>query len=71
MSLFKDGMMRKADKPSLRKLIMPDESSFSKKGIITDKIVMDGGALVTRVKWTKGASFKTIADIYLKELQFI
>ena len=33
MSLFKDGMMRKPDKPSLRKVIMPEEDAVQKEDI--------------------------------------
>ena len=58
MSLFKNGMMRKPDKPALRKVIMPDETAIQKTGIPNIKgFVLDGGALLHRVRWAKGKTF--------------
>ena len=51
MSLFKNGMMRKLDKPSLRKVIMCDEDAVRKEDIENpDNYVLDGGALLHRVR---------------------
>eukprot|EP00794_Sanderia_malayensis_P019666 gene19666-21613_t len=70
MSLFKNGMMRKADKPSLREVIMPEEKAVMKGDIKNcDTYVLDGGALLHRVRWSKGIRFIEIADTYLKYMR--
>ena len=70
MSLFQDGMMRKPDKSSLRKAIMLEEDAKPKKEIEGDcYFVIDGGALIHRVHWTKGDRFIEIADAYIKYLK--
>jgi len=67
MSLFKDGMMRKPDKPSLRKIIMPEGDAIPKKDIAANShFVIDGGALLHRVRWQKGDKFISIAETYIK-----
>lgn len=67
MALFKDGMLRKPDKPALRKIIMPEECSITKDKIPERSgIVLDGGALLHRVRWAKGTRFKAIAQAYLQ-----
>ena len=67
MSLFQDGMMRKPDKPSLRKAIILEEDAMSKKDIEANcHFVIDGGALLHRVRWKKGDRFIEIADAYIK-----
>ena len=62
-------MMRKPDKPSLRKAMVTDEES--KKLDLTSgqniySYVMDGVALLHRVCWVKGSSFKKIAKSYVQ-----
>ena len=58
MSLFKNGMMGKPDKPSLQKMIMCDEKAVRKENIENpDNYVLDGGALLHRVRWFKGMKF--------------
>ena len=67
MSLFKEGMMRKPDKPSLRKVNMPEEDAMPKKDVAPNShFVIDGGALLHRVRWQKGDKFISIADTYIK-----
>ena len=67
MGLFKDGILRKPDKPAVRKIIMPDEASVSKESIKkVGGIVVDGGALLHRVRWDKGMTFNVIASKYLQ-----
>jgi len=62
MSLFKEGLMRKPDKPTLRKVIMPDEDAVKKDSIKgCEEYVLDGGALLHRVRWSKGMKFNDIA----------
>ena len=61
MSLFKNGMMGKPDKPSLRKVIMCDKDAVRKEDIEnTDNHVLDGGALLHRVRWFKGMKFNSV-----------
>ena len=65
MSLFKHGMMRKPDKPSLRKVIMCDEDAVRKENIENpDNYVLDGGALLHRVRWFKGMKFNAVSEVY-------
>ena len=67
MLLFKNGMMRKPDKPSLSKVIMPKEESITKDNIRNcDTYVMDGGILLRRVRWSKEIEFSTVAETYVK-----
>ena len=69
VSLFKNMMMRKPDKPSLRKALVTDEES-NKLDLISGQNnysdVMDGGALLHRVCWVKGSNFKKIAKSYVQ-----
>ena len=66
MSLFKEGMMRKPDKPSLRKVAMPDEESITRDAIGQYSVsVVYGGALLHRVRWTKGKKFSDIGKAYV------
>ena len=65
MSLFKQGMMRDPDKPSLRKVIMSDINAAKKEEMgIPDSYVLDGGALLHRVRWFKGMTFNAVAAAY-------
>ena len=51
MPLFENGMMRKPDKPTLRKVIMCDEDTVRKEDTENpDNYVLDGGALLHRVR---------------------
>jgi len=60
-------MMRKPDKPSLRKIIMPEGDAIPKKDIAANShFVIDGGALLHRVRWQKGDKFISIAETYIK-----
>ena len=63
---FKEGMMRKPDKPSLRNVVMPDEESITGDAIGQYNVsVVDGGALLHRVRWTKGKKFSDIGKAYV------
>ena len=67
MLLFKNGMMRRPDKSSLRKVIMPEEGAIKKDDIKNcDTYVLNGGTLTHRVRWSKGTKFITIAETYVK-----
>lgn len=66
LSLFKDGLMRKPDKPSLRKAIMPDSAALQRDQLPERLFyVIDGGALIHRVRWMKGDTFGSIANQYV------
>lgn len=66
LSLFKDGLMRKPDKPSLRKVLMPESFAVQKDQLPKDLVyVVDGGALLHRVRWMKGTTFGDIAKQYV------
>ena len=65
MSLFKDNLMWKPDKPSLRKVILKDEESIASNLPDVQTIVIDGGGLLHRVRWNKGMKFKDIAASYV------
>ena len=64
-ALFKDGLMRKPDKSSLRKVLLPDEMKIPASRL-HGKYVLDGGALLHRVHWAKGTKFGEIAQVYVK-----
>ena len=60
-------MLGKPDKPSLRKVIMPDEKSIQKGDIVKlSGTVLGGGAFLRRVRWSKGTKLSAHVDIYLK-----
>ena len=65
MSLFKNAMVRKPDKPSLRKVIMCDEGAVRKEDIENpDNYVLDAGALLHRVRWFKEMKFNAVSEVY-------
>ena len=67
MSLFKNGMMRKPGKAALRKVIMPKKNVIKKEDITKcGTYVIDGCALLHRVRWLKDMMFSAIAETYLK-----
>ena len=70
MALFKDGMLRKPDKPSLRKVIMPEGNSVHKEDIgKLSGTILDGGALLHRVRWSKRIKFCSLAETYLNYIR--
>ena len=67
MSLFKNGMRRKSDKAALRKVIMPEKNVIKKEDIAKcGKYVIDRGALLRRLRWSKDMKFSAIAETYVK-----
>ena len=69
ISLFKNMIMRKPDKPSLRKALVTDEESNKldlTSGQNNDSYVMDRGALLHRVFWVKGPNVKKIVKRYVQ-----
>ena len=65
-SLFKDGLMRKANKPALRKVLLHDESAIEIDDYQQCSYVLDGGALLHRVRWLNGSTFKELAKCYVE-----
>ena len=65
MSLFKDGLMRKPDKSSLKPLILPKtcniESPLS--------IVIDGGALLHKVLWPPSLTYRELLGHYVSSVR--
>ena len=62
-------MMRKPDKPSLRKALVTDAESNKlnlTSGQNNYSYVMDGGALLHRLCWLRGSNFKKIAKSYVQ-----
>ena len=54
ISLLSKGFMRKPDKSCLRKSILKDEAAITKEQFQDNPIfVVDGGALLHRVRWKK------------------
>ena len=64
-ALFKNGLMRKPDKSALRKVLLLEEMRISTDRLV-GKYVLDGGALLHRVHWSKGTKFAEIAEVYVK-----
>ena len=66
MALFKNGLMRKPDKPALRKALLKEEDVISIDKMRDEcMFVVDGGALLHRVCWIKGMSFSEIGKLYV------
>ena len=62
MSLLKNGMVRKPDKPSLRKVIMCDEDAVREGDIENpENYILDGGTLLHRVRWFNGMKFNAVS----------
>ena len=58
-ALFKNDLMRKPDKSSLRKILLTDHRMCSEDDV-NGVYVLDGGALLHRVHWIKGTRFKEV-----------
>ena len=63
-ALFRGDLMRKATKSSLRNVLLTDEMSCIGSDEVNGVYVLDGGALLHRVHWRKGATFKEIIESY-------
>ena len=63
-SLFKDGMMRKPDKAALGRALSND--ACSDVHLLNNCIVVDGGALLHRVRWQRMATYDQTADHYAR-----
>ena len=66
ISIFKNGLMRKPDKPAIRKYLVDGKVPESER---MGSYVLDGGALLHRVRWIKGVSYEETCDRYTKHLE--
>ena len=65
MSLFKDGMMRKPNKAILQNVLL------SRKVNVDPSVlhVLDGGALLHKVRWTTNITFGDLCNLYVKHVR--
>jgi hypothetical protein len=63
-ALFKDGFMRKPDKPALYKEFTKTLTSQSLP--LHSKYVVDGGCLLHRVRWSRGTTAGDIMKLYVR-----
>ena len=70
LAMFKDEMLEKPGKRSLRKVVMLEKNLIQKEEIFKlSGTVPGGGALLRSVRWSKGAklsAYVDIVDIYTK-----
>jgi hypothetical protein len=62
-SLFKDGLMRKADKPVLAKALTSGLSFKAMSESVT--YVVDGGCLLHKVRWSKNTTYYDVVQQYI------
>ena len=67
LSIFKNGMMRKPDKPAIRKYLVGNNSvpESSQMGCY----VLDGGALLHRVRWMKDETYQETLQRYAQHVE--
>ena len=53
--------MRKPDKPALRKVLLKDEHIVNVYAVVPSSYVLDGGALLHKVRWSKSSTYKDLA----------
>jgi hypothetical protein len=64
-SLFKGGTMRKTKKSALLKVLLPDNARlYDEYGYSCGTTVVDGGALLHRLRWMKDTTFSSVANLY-------
>ena len=74
-ALFKHGLTQKPDKPALRKVLMPDNRSFSQQQI-QESIVftINSRALLHRLRWVKdipfGGACSALRQVHKKDYGF-
>jgi len=66
-ALFKSGFMRKPDKPAILKKIIKNVPSVPTPEVMI--YVLDGGALLHRVRWIKKANLGDILNQYVKYIK--
>jgi len=62
-ALFKDNLMRKADKPALAKAVTSGLSFDTLPS--NTRFVLDGGCLLHKIRWVRGATYYDIAQQYV------
>ena len=67
MTLFRNGMMQKSGKSVLRNYLLNKYLSFD--CLSSRSVVIDGGALLHKVKLFYGSSFADIIDSYIQYIQ--
>ena len=68
-SLFKDALMRKPDKPTLRKVLLKDEDKVNVDTAVPSSYVLYGAALLHQVKWLKSSTYKDLAQGYVSHVR--
>lgn len=69
LSLFFNGQMRKNQKCNLRKLILFEEPNIETTSRPHSVSIIDGGALLHKVRWQKDATFSDVFHDYLRTIQ--
>jgi len=63
-ALFKNGLMRKPDKPSLFRESCAGFTSATPNQCVALQYVVDGGCLLRKVRWVKGSPFAVVVTNY-------
>ena len=66
-SLFKDGMMRKANKSVLRNFFLDKNEPVD--DVQADTCIIDGGALLHKIQWQAKGTFKDVINKYINFLK--
>ena len=69
--LFKDALIRKPDKPALRKMLLKDKHIVNVYAVVLSSYVLDGGALLHQVRWSKGSTNKDLAMSYVSYVRHL
>ena len=64
-ALFKDNMMRKANKPALAKYITGDGECSKEVNSSSTQHVLDGGCLLHRVRWFRNVVYRQVVTQYV------
>ena len=65
MSLFKDGLMRKPNKAILRNALLTSKVNVEPNALH----VIDGGALLHKVRWTTNLTFGELCNLYVNHIR--
>ena len=67
LSLFQNGLLRKGNKAQLKTVILHDPVTVSSEEINScGACIINGEALLHRIRWQKGTSFQNISLAYVK-----
>ena len=64
-SVFKDALMHKPDKPTLRKVLLKDEDRVNVDTVVSSSYALDGRALFHQLRWLKGSTYKDLRQSYV------